>query len=190
MLREYNDLPDGDPLATFLKDLQGVDADRIPESLRSGVVMREDPESLPLVQEARDALLVHFEKAEPAPVGGRSAPVIQMERVRGTRVPQSAKEKSPETRSASRGPARRTQAKAKAPVDTARFEWVREDVLSRLSDYPDRGLKQAMLVAGARHRAPWKDLKEQEIVSVLKALAAGNRIRLEAGRWRMVVRYR
>ncbi|MEE2751481.1 MAG: hypothetical protein VX519_08615 [Myxococcota bacterium] len=188
MLREYNDLPEGEPLVEFLRDLRDVDADRIPESLRSGVVLREDVDSLPLVQQARDELLNHFEKAEPAPVGVGGAPVIQVERVRGTRVPQSAKERAEPAKARSRGPARRS--KAKTPVDTERFEWVREDVLSRLSDYPERGLKQAMLVAGARHRAPWKDLKEQEVVSVLKALEAGNRVRLEAGRWVLVTRFR
>ncbi len=119
MLREYNDLPDGEPLAEFLKDLQDVDADRIPESLRMGVMGREDPESLPMVQQVRDDLLDYFETAAPAPVGVGAAPVVRVEHVRSTRVPQSAKEKIGTATSRSAAPARRP--KAKAPVDTERF---------------------------------------------------------------------
>jgi len=189
MIREYNDLPEGEPLAEFLKDLQGVEAKRIPLSLRTGVVEREETEGLPIVQQAREDLLEHFDTAAPLPVGLEAAPKVRVERVQGTRVPLSAKERSGKA-SSSRAAGQPRRTKAKEPLDTERFEWIREDVLSRLSDYPEKGLKQAMLVAGARHRSPWKDVKEQDIVKVLKALAAGNRIRLEAGRWLLVTRYR
>jgi hypothetical protein len=68
-------------------------------------------------------------------------------------------------------------------VDDARAAWIVEDVLSRLTLYGVRGLKEPIVVAGARHRAPWGDMTEAEVVAVLRRLKREERLRYSAGRW-------
>jgi hypothetical protein len=61
---------------------------------------------------------------------------------------------------------------------------VREYVLERLQNYGHDGLKEAIVVAGSRHRAPWKDLTEKEVLSVLRQMERDGNVRHSAGRWR------
>jgi hypothetical protein len=68
-------------------------------------------------------------------------------------------------------------------VDTRREEWIREDVISRLVNYGAKGLKEPIVVAGARHRSPWKDMTETEVLAVLRKLKREGRLRDSAGRW-------
>jgi hypothetical protein len=72
-----------------------------------------------------------------------------------------------------------------AMVDTRREEWIREDVISRLVNYGAKGLKEPIVVAGARHRSPWKDMTEAEVLAVLRKLKREGRLRDSAGRWMM-----
>ena len=186
MLREFNDLPDGDPLTLFLSELNAMEAGRVPATLRLGVLARNDGHLLPRTKEIYEELMRHFESDDPTEVDMTGSPTVRVEQVEAKKAPVS---RGSGTRSSSsRRDAPRRPAKPK--IAPERADWIRNDVLARLADYPDQGLKQAMLVAGARHRAPWNDLKEQEVVIVLKGLEAGNRIRSTGGRWIRVARIR
>jgi len=55
--------------------------------------------------------------------------------------------------------------------------------MERLEHYGDRGLKQAMLLAGAKHRAPWDDLQEAEIMAVLRKLEKSGTVKKSTNRW-------
>jgi len=186
MLREFNDLPDGDKLALFLSELTEVDASRVPATLREGVLVRNEDHLLPRTRELFESLESHFDSLEPMDVESAGKPAVRVEQVQ-------AKKKPVARADAKRGPQRgrdEPRRPAKAKITPERAEWIRNDVLARLADYPDQGLKQAMLVAGARHRAPWNDLKEAEVVIVLKSLESGNRVRNITGRWIRVARIR
>ncbi|MEL6346872.1 MAG: hypothetical protein AAFV53_27410, partial [Myxococcota bacterium] len=77
---------------------------------------------------------------------------------------------------------RRTRMTA-SQVDDRRAEWIEEDVIDRLSNYGNRGLKESIIVAGSRHRASWEDLSEAEILAVLRRLKRESKVRYSAGRW-------
>jgi hypothetical protein len=186
MIREFNDLPDGDKLRLFLSELTEVDASRVPGTLREGVLARIEEPLLPRTQELFEGLARHFESLEPEDAESTDRPAVRVEQVQAKKKPVARTE-------GKRGPQRgRDEPRriAKPKITPERAEWIRNDVLARLADYPDQGLKQAMLVAGARHRAPWNDLKESEIVIVLKSLESGHRVRNIAGRWIRVARIR
>ena len=68
-------------------------------------------------------------------------------------------------------------------VDDERADWISEDVLSRVIKYGNRGLKEHVIVAGSRHRSPFKDLTEAEVLAVLRRMKREGRIRHSAGRW-------
>jgi hypothetical protein len=79
----------------------------------------------------------------------------------------------------------RRRAPSNGNTDTRREDWIRVDVLSRLKNYGSRGLKQQIIVAGTRHRAPWDDLSEKEVLAVLRKMKREGRVRFSAGRWMM-----
>ena len=54
--------------------------------------------------------------------------------------------------------------------------------MHRLKNYPDLGLKEAVLVAGTRHRSPWNDLHEPEILSVIRQMERAELLRRSVGR--------
>ena len=186
MLREFNDLPDGDKLGLFLSELTEVEASRVPASLREGILARTEEHLLPRTKELFESLVRHFESLAPMDAESTDRPAVRVEQLQAKKKPVARTE-------AKRGPQRgrdEPRRPAKPKITPERAEWIRKDVLARLADYPDQGLKQAMLVAGARHRAPWNDLKEAEVVIVLKSLESGNRVRKIAGRWIRVARIR
>jgi len=186
MLREFNDLPDGDKLGLFLTELAEVDADRVPASLRTGVLARSEEHLLPRTMELFEGLVRHFDSLEPMDAESTDKPAVRVEQVQAKKKPVArteAKRSAPRRRDEPRKP-------AKPKITPERAEWIRIDVLARLADYPNQGLKQAMLVAGARHRSPWNDLKEAEVVIVLKSLESGNRVRKNGGRWIRVAKIR
>lgn len=176
IFREIEDLPDGPALAEFASELAELDAGRAPQELRdhlAGLVEeREHPEAV----EALQALMSHWEGTEPESVTLPEPSVTP-------RVESGSKAKVQKVAPRTRAPRRRTA--AAATKDPRREEWIREDVLSRLVNYGNRGLKQPIVVAGARHRAPWKDLTEAEVLATLRKLKREGRLRFSAGRWMM-----
>jgi hypothetical protein len=73
----------------------------------------------------------------------------------------------------------------KAPVDPARVESIKLDLMDRLKtrEYADRGLKEAVLIAGCRHRSTYKDLTEEEVRAELRRLEREGKIKHSSDRW-------
>ena len=193
MAREYNDIPVGTNLSEHLGRLAELPAEQIPASWREAVLARIhagdiDERSRGLLAE----LAGRFERTPPEAITVASAPTVHVQRSRGPERPRSGTSLSRNTATPARGSRSRSggsrsgasRSGASRPArDPQRTEWIREDVLNRLSGYGSKGLKQAILVAGAKHRAPWEDLSDEEIVSVLRALLREDRVRFSAGRW-------
>ena len=70
-------------------------------------------------------------------------------------------------------------------VDPRRAEWIREDAVTRLNsrEYVERGLKESILVAGIRHRSPYKDLTEEEVKAELRKLERERKLKHTGERW-------
>lgn len=185
--RELSDLPDGPPLQEFCTDLGGLQPATVPTTLREAVaaevVERRNADSVAALQ----ALGERWAPVEPAPVVIRvAAPPRAVTR---------AADPSPTRASAatSGAPRRQVLKPVEAPshrsatpvamVDERRVAWIEEEVMERLERYGAAGLKETMVVAAARHRSPWKDMTEKEVLTVLRKLARDNRLRFTSGRW-------
>jgi hypothetical protein len=180
MLREISDLPDGHVLQEWLDDLLLVAADRVPDVLRTAVLSRADDVGLrPVTLEKLESVESHFAGAAAvaAEITVRAVKVVQ----KGPQV------LSPEARKERREATGRSRV-PRVEKDPERGRWIQADLKERLEHYGDRGLKQAMLVAGAKHRAPWDDLKEAEIMAVLRKMEKSGDIKKSTNRW--ALRYR
>jgi len=166
--REMNDLLEGEQLSTFMQSLVGVNAELIPASLR--VVVEALSADRETEDGAIDALADHLQKGEPTEV--------LMSKTEGD-APSAA-----ETAASKRTPAKapRRAKTSKTAKDPAREEWMEEYAISRLVNY-ENGLKEAILVAGTRHKAPWDDVTEKEVRAVLRRMARESKLRTSAGRW-------
>ena len=175
MLREIADLPDGEKLQDWLKDLLSVAAARIHGTLRSGVLSRADDIALrPQTMELLEKVESHFstEQADGVEIVAKAVRVVQ----RGPNI------LSPEEKKKRRA-AGQTRRAPRVEKNPERSQWIRADLLERLDNYGDRGLKQAMLLAGAKHRSPWDDLSDTEIVAVLRDLEKAGKIKRTTNRW-------
>ena len=176
MLREVGDLPDGPPLAEYARELADLPAARAPACLRESVrVMAEDRTHQDAVA-ALQTLMEGWEAEEPEVLAVPKPSIAP--RVASGSVAKLQVVKAPAK------PRRTTRAATPAAmVDTRREEWVVEDVVSRLANYGPRGLKEPVVVAGARHRSPWKDMTEAEVLTILRRMKREGRVRFSAGRW-------
>jgi hypothetical protein len=205
MVREFNDMPEGLVIGEYLEELTEMDPGQIPDCLRVAVIERGEaaarhPASAPHIE----ALLTSFEEheAEFLDPGGKAQKV----KVHQFDVPDSHKApderskkkrtRSPRAESEEEGgdtPARKSSYKGnpttKLPMrsskDPERALWIRMDINERLGNH-SKGLKQAVLLAGARHRCPWDDLAGEEVLAVLRAMAREGKVKNSAGRWMMV----
>ncbi|MCK6524116.1 hypothetical protein L6R49_22135 [Myxococcota bacterium] len=188
MAREYNDLHDGRGLEDVLAEYGDLPPARVPTSLRALILGRLASKTLsPTNRAGLEALGASWEGVNPEVV---KLPEGKKARVERPPVPDS--HKAPEERLAATsapalpGARARVAAAPKTPAaarDQRRDEWVREDMLDRLRSSSSNGLKQSILVAGARHRSPYKDLAEEEVLYALKRLEKDGLARLSAGRW-------
>lgn len=192
MMREIGDIPDGPPLAAFLRDLISVAPHAQPECLRAGLrgvcsdYKHEDVvpafEALERHWASEEPIAIELPK-DPAPAPKRApAPV----RPRRASSPSSSADRPApvvEILEPADAKPRRRSRNAAVVADTRREDWMREDVLSRLKNYGSRGLKQQIIVAGTRHRAPWDDLSEKEVLTILRKMKREGRVRFSAGRW-------
>lgn len=186
-IRELRDLPDGEPLQEFLKQLEILLPRRVPESLRQAVRELNAGDRL-LASTA--ALVARLEGAwaeatpEDLVIPTRATPAIQRPAVpERLQVPE---ERSSRPRATSAGP--RPRPTPAAQRDVRRSTWIREDILDRLNAHRERGLKESVILAGARHRSPYADLTDAEIMAELRTLKNSGEIRLSAGRWIRVKR--
>ena len=176
MGREIADLPDGPPLAEFLEELDEVDAERVPTVVRDIISNLDGERDFEPASNLITDLGDKWEETEPGEIT-LAAPTtdIDASQETGDGTPRLQKV------AAKTNKARRTT----TTVDPRREEWIREDVVSRLVKYGSRGLKQSIVVAGSRHRAPWDDLSEAEVLATLRKLKRESRLRFSAGRWMM-----
>jgi len=168
-LRQINDLPDGAPLASWATEMTGLTPALAPTCLRQHISQLRGDRNDPDAVAALDALIGHWESEDPQ--------VFALPEVPSAETPKP-KVVKPATKK--KTPTRRTTV---SRMDEERVEWVKEDILSRLSHYGSRGLKQQIIVAGSRHRSPWTDLEEAEVLAVLRQLKRDELVRHSAGRW-------
>lgn len=77
---------------------------------------------------------------------------------------------------------KKSAAAVKKQNDAERREWIGQFVTQRLQNY-ETGLKESLLVGAARHKAPWDDITDREVRSVLRALGRDGKLRTTVGRW-------
>jgi hypothetical protein len=180
MMRELGDLPAGTSLADLLSEFAALDASRIPSCLRTGLREACGESKHEEVAPAFEKLVAHWESGQPSdlvlPRAAAPAPAA---------TKSSAARPSPSSPPKTVVPTKRPTRRPSRQVDTRREDWVREDVMSRLVNYPGRGLKEPILVAGSLHRSPFDDLTSPEVLAVLRKLKREGRVRFSAGRWIM-----
>ena len=173
VFNQITDLPDGAALAGFVSELIALEPATIPQSLREFFAellpQRRHPESLEKIQ----ALALRLDGHAPEAITLPEAPA---------KTTTSGKTTKKTTKAAAPKKKRTTRITA-SQVDDRKAEWIEEDVISRLQNYGNRGLKEAILVAGARHRSPIKDITAAEILAVMRRLKRESKVRFSAGRW-------
>jgi hypothetical protein len=171
--REILDIPDGDTRATFLAEVAELPGTSVPHSMRRAVLALANvsiPETAALVEQLR----VSWDGVNPTPV--------QL----ATPTAKPASSSSSSSSSTTRAPAASKPRPVRTPaalVDPRRGEWVREDAVIRLREYGERGLKESILVAGIRHRSPYKDLTEEEVKAELRKLERERKLKHTGERW-------
>lgn len=194
MVREFNDLPKGQVLGDFLKELAEVEPDNVPSCLRVAIGARsEAAQGHPVSAAPFNELITGFESAQPESLH----PGSQMTKVKVHQYETPNSHKAPSERTPRKAAAKSDKpAAAKKPRaasasklstkntrDPERAVWIREYVMERLGAYGPNGLKQSVLVAGCQRLSPWDDLSPSEVMSVLKALKNDGRLKLSVGRW-------
>jgi hypothetical protein len=79
-------------------------------------------------------------------------------------------------------PKKKAASKPKGKADDERRLWIAEFAISRLANY-ETGLKESLIVGAARHKAPWDDVTDREVRSVLRAMGRDGKLRTTVGRW-------
>jgi hypothetical protein len=191
MVQEIIDLPDI-AFEELLRDLQALEPAHVPMSLRNAVAAEIEMRPELTKAKIRD-LLGLWENVQPQPVQlGSGRPVILRAKTAAApeepvRRPRPAGGTSPRTHTEAAPKAVR-QAPVKL-VDEERRRWVVDQLLERLAEYMEQGLREDVLVAGVRHRAraDYPDMTPVEIVGVLRELGNAGRVRHSAGRWKRVL---
>ena len=168
---QITDLPDGEALANVVSELIRLEPESIPQTLREFFAELLPLRRQPLSLEKLQALALRLDGKPPEAITLPPIPI---------RPPKTAK-KTKKAKAKSTKP--RTTRITASQVDDRRAEWIEEDVLGRLQNYGNRGLKEAILIAGTRHRASWKDLSGAEILAVMRRMKREFKIRFSAGRW-------
>lgn len=178
---QITDLPDGEALAGFVAEITALEPVSVPQTLREYLAellpLRRHPESLEKLQ----ALAMRLDGHSPESITLPEAPAKATKSKAKTTKAKATKAKTTKAKAAPKK--KRTTRITASQVDDRKAEWIEEDVISRLQNYGSRGLKEAIILAGARHRAPMKDLSEAEILAVMRRLKRESKVRFSAGRW-------
>lgn len=184
--REIRDLPAGDVRTAFVAEVSELEPSQVPQTMREALSALAAASSGPTLA-ALDAAAAVWAGTPPAPV------VLPQPKPKATKAVQEATvtrattaSAAAATRTKSETPARRLAPKTPAAmVDPRRAEWVREDVMARLGsrEYVERGLKENILVAGVKHRSPYKDLTDEEVRAELRRLERERKLKHTAERW-------
>lgn len=167
--REILDIPDGETRAAFLAEVGELPGNEVPHSMRRAI-QALGPVSIAETAAMVEQLRVSWESVQPSSIQLASP----------TPKPGSASSTPSKPAAASKPRVVRTPA---ALVDPRRGEWVREDAVIRLREYGERGLKESILVAGIRHRSPYKDLTEEEVKAELRKLERERKLKHTGERW-------
>lgn len=157
--REMADMAD---LGAYASALLDGDAAVAPETFRSSLTEIMGADNADLA-----GIAAHWANGEPSPF------------VVSTDASMAA------TAAETRKPAKKPAAKKttlKKQNDEERRAWIGEFVVGRLHNY-ETGLKESLLVGAARHKAPWDDLTDREVRSVLRAMGREGKLRTTVGRW-------
>ena len=163
--RELADMPDGASFIDYTAALLSADASLVPDTFRSMLAELETSDEDGAGQQA--ALAAHFENTAAAPFTVAET--------------SSMASKAAESRTSAKAP-KATKAKVAKKDDTERREWISDFVMSRLVNY-ETGLKESLLVGAARHKAPWEDMTDREVRSVLRAMGREGKLKTTVGRW-------
>ncbi len=187
MHRDVADLPRGQVLATFLKDMGEVDPARVPDSFRSQVSDRKDD------ADAEPPSAAVFEELMESWIGTAFTPLDREGESRSMRVqmpdvPNSHKhpDERDRRRRSSTGSATKSGSRsstAKPSVDPERDRWLRKSIVERLRQYEGKGLKESVLVAGTIRRCPFKNMTRSEVMSALRSMKREGGLRESTGRW-------
>jgi len=182
--REFRDMPNENARIEFLDELLKLDAKKVPRTLRKAVLGLEGA-LMEAASEMLGELRGRWDSTEPELVNVPRPPP------RLSSISKSTADAAPAP--ATRGgkaksdkpKAVRTPASAKPEVDPARPESIRLDVMDRLKtpEYGERGLKEAVLVGGCRHRSIYKDLTEAEVKAELRKLEREGKVKHTGERW-------
>lgn len=179
--REIADIPDGTSWAEFVGEMRALDATRVPAWLRATIASEASREgraaaTVTIANEAAQA----WAEVEPEPfrLGSRAAPV--------TRTKTAAKGTSASTPKRARSTTtRRSTARAPAPIDEARQQFLIQKCLERLAQYEERGLAEQILLVGIRKQAEdtYPDVRGTEVIGALKTMEDRGMVRKSAKRW-------
>ncbi|MCB9667969.1 MAG: hypothetical protein H6736_17095 [Alphaproteobacteria bacterium] len=183
---EMSEISEGSDMATFVREIDAVDPERVPASFRAflgQLVGRPGRDSTGL-----KGLLEKLEGHEPEAFT-LGAPKIRMQRAEA-----ASPEKSTVRTRRSTGDARKTATRTSAPakparqqtvVDIDKMNWIRDTLIERLATASDSGLGEHVLIAGIKHRAQsvYPRLGPHEITAVLNDMLKKGLVRKSAGRW-------
>lgn len=177
--REILDIPDGPARETFLAEVSEIPPAAVPHGMRRAIVALipvSSPETVALIE----SLKVRWQEAEPEAVKVASAPPKP---VQSAAISHGATAAGANKTTAA--PRTRVVKTPASMIDPRRAEWIRGDAVTRLGahEYAERGLKESILVAGIRHRSPYKDLTEEEVKAELRRLERERKLKHTGERW-------
>jgi hypothetical protein len=190
---ELADMPDGPMLHELVREFEELDPSLVPPSIREAFAA-ESARRDPALRARLDALIARWSEVEPAkivPFVGRGPKVQKLVSVavpaasdRSERKPREPRAEAGSSRASSSAPKPRMQV-----VDERRHQWMTDAAIDRLSRYVENGLLEDVLVAAIRvaARAEFPDMTSGEIQQHLRNLQNGGKVRLSAGRWRVVL---
>ena len=175
--RDVVDLPEGEARAIFLSEVAELPPAKVSKGFREavqGMAVHGSPGTIA----ALDELAKAWDAAAPE--------VITIPKKAGKVVAaaQAKAAKDPLAKKVVGAPKKRVGA-AKTPaadVDPRRALYIRDEAVATLSPY-ERGVKESILVAGIRSRAPYPDVNEAEVRTELRKLERERKLKKTAERW-------
>ena len=162
--RELSDMPDGSSFIDYTAAaLLSADASLVPDTFR--------------------AMLAELETTDEDGAGQQAALAAHLRTLQRRR---SRLQRRPACLEGRRGP----NCSAKAPKAT-KAKVAKKDDTELLRDHEfvmsapvnyETGLKESLLVGAARHKAPWEDMTDREVRSVLRAMGR-RKLKTTVGRW-------
>lgn len=170
--REVLDIPDGDARRGFLHEVGALPGKSVAERLREAVAALAGNSSAETIV-VIDALAARWEAEPPEAI------VLPAKRGKVSAAAAKAGDAPRKVAGTRKAAVPRTPA---VDVDPRRAAYVREDVTGTLQ-HLERGIKESVLLAGIRHRSPFKDLTEAEVKAELRKLERERKLKKTGERW-------